>query len=77
MLPPKPAIPALLNMMSNLPFHSTATFTADSTSSSFETSHSTKKILSRLKWLYIQIYLRIYMLRLELEVPEQVAGIPQ
>ncbi|KAI5669107.1 hypothetical protein M9H77_18960 [Catharanthus roseus] len=29
---------------------------------------------ARAGWLYIQIYLRIYMLRLELEVPEQAAG---
>lgn len=34
-----------------------------------------KKRRTRLKWLYIQIHLRIYMLRLELPVPEQVAGI--
>ncbi|XBI29627.1 hypothetical protein VPH35_053575 [Triticum aestivum] len=31
---------------------------------------------ARLKWLYKQIHLRIYMLRLELEVPELAAGIP-
>ena len=31
---------------------------------------------ARLKWLYIQIHLRIYMLRLELKVPEPAAGIP-
>ncbi|XBI39804.1 hypothetical protein VPH35_124497 [Triticum aestivum] len=31
---------------------------------------------ARLKWLYIQIHLWIYMLRLELEVPELAAGIP-
>ncbi|KAI3871339.1 hypothetical protein MKW92_033042 [Papaver armeniacum] len=30
-----------------------------------------EKRRARLKWLYIQIYLRIYMLRLEQEVPEQ------
>lgn len=35
-----------------------------------------EKRRARLKWLYIQIHLRIYMLRLELEVPEQAAGIP-
>ncbi|KAH0446583.1 hypothetical protein IEQ34_024582 [Dendrobium chrysotoxum] len=33
-----------------------------------------EKRRARLKWLYIQIYLRIYMLRLELEVPELAAG---
>ncbi|GKV00225.1 hypothetical protein SLEP1_g12957 [Rubroshorea leprosula] len=38
MLPPKPPIPALLNMMSSLPFHATASSTADSTSASFATS---------------------------------------
>jgi len=31
---------------------------------------------SRLKWLYIQIHLQIYMLRLELKVLELAAGIP-
>nr|GMD25299.1 momilactone A synthase [Ipomoea batatas] len=41
MLPPGPAIPALLNMISSLPLHSTASFTADSTSASFETSQWT------------------------------------
>ncbi|KAK8921464.1 hypothetical protein KSP39_PZI020162 [Platanthera zijinensis] len=34
-----------------------------------------EKRRARLKWLYIQIYLRIYMLRLELEVPELAACI--
>ncbi|KAJ4978278.1 hypothetical protein NE237_009058 [Protea cynaroides] len=35
-----------------------------------------EKRRARLKWLYIQIHLWIYMLRLELEVPEQAASIP-
>lgn len=36
-----------------------------------------EKQRARLEWRYIQIYLRIYMLQLELEVPELEAGIPQ
>ncbi|VFQ70988.1 unnamed protein product [Cuscuta campestris] len=38
MLPQGPATPALLNMMSSLPLHSSASLTADSTSDSLETS---------------------------------------
>lgn len=43
MLPPGPQIPALLKMMSSLPFHFRASSTADATSFSFETS----------QWMYL------------------------
>ncbi|CAL5185160.1 unnamed protein product [Lathyrus oleraceus] len=42
----------------------------------FPEKDTLEKQRARLKWLYIQIHLRIDMLRLELEVPEQAAGIP-